>query len=135
MLEQYEVAGVTDLRALAAILVQPLAAELADERGRQFLRIYAQKLTLPMAKKARLTPSFTRWRAVTDSVLPPDAAQLHPRFTALSFTCVQLARRASEPPRADDRLFVSRVIDVAAAILGAPVSAETNRLWAEREKT
>jgi hypothetical protein len=42
---------------------------------------------------------------------------------------------ASEPPRADDRLFVSRVIDVAAAILGAPVSAETNRLWAEREKT
>jgi AcrR family transcriptional regulator len=134
MLEHYEITGAIDLRVLAAILVQPLAAELADERGRQFLRIYVQTVTLPMAKNVMTSPSLTRWRTVADPVLPPDAARLHPRFTALGFACVQLARRAFEQPRADDRLFVSRLVDVAAAILGAPVSAETNRLWAERRQ-
>jgi hypothetical protein len=76
--------------------------------------------------------SIWRWRRQAEPFAPPGTAEFHPRFAALIFTTVELANRAIDRPHADDRLFVSRVIDVVSAILQAPVSAETERLYAER---
>ncbi len=67
-----------------------------------------------------------------EPLLEPDAATLHPRLNALLYTAVELARRAQSAPRTDDRLFISHLIDVVAAILSAPVSEETRHLVAER---
>ena len=133
MLEQYQAEGTLGLRALAAILVRPLAQELRDPRGRMFLQIYAQLVLRSHETQTDTGTSIWRWRECVDPFLPPGTSYLHPRFTALTFAAVELARRAAEPPRTDDRLFVSRIIDVVAAILEAAVSAETRRLQLERE--
>jgi hypothetical protein len=47
---------------------------------------------------------------------------------------VELARRAESPRRKDDRLFTSHLVDLVAAILGAPISAETRALLEERAR-
>ena len=67
-------------------------------------------------------------------VLDPEGANLHPRLDALLYTAVELARRAESGPHTDDRLFISHLIDVVAAILSAPVSEETRRLSRERDR-
>jgi len=133
MLEQYQAEGTPGLRALAAILVRPLAQELRDPRGRLFLQIYAQMVLRSQQVHTDTGTSIWRWREYVDPFLPPGTSYLHPRFTALTFAAVELARRAAEPAHTDDRLFVSRIIDVVAAILEAPVSVETGRLQLERE--
>jgi hypothetical protein len=75
-----------------------------------------------------------RWRRHAATLHPSDATGLHPRYTALTFTTVELARRAADGPHTDDRLFISRTIDVVAAILDAPLSPETERLNTERQR-
>ena len=77
--------------------------------------------------------SLCRWRDLVEPVLEEDAARLHRRFTAILYAATELARRARSGPRTDDRLFTSYLIDVVAAILGAPVSEETRRLADERD--
>jgi len=59
---------------------------------------------------------------------------LHSRFTALRIMFVELARRAEMSRRKDDRLFGSHLIDMIAAILGAPISSETQALLEERAR-
>jgi AcrR family transcriptional regulator len=134
VLDQYEAEGTPDLRVLAGALVRPLAAELSEPAGgREFLRIHADLLNRP---RPAVDPgalddpghSLYRWRALVDPFLQPVAARLHRRFTAVVFTAVELGRRAAGRPRADDRLFVSHLVDIVAAILAAPVSDETTRL-------
>jgi AcrR family transcriptional regulator len=127
------------LRALAGALVRPLGAKLADtDGGPAFLRVYADLLNRPKPafealEEAGRFGSLRRWRALVEPLLEPDAAKLHPRMAALLYAAVELARRAQAGPHTDDRLFISHLIDVVTAILGATVSGETGRLIAERE--
>ena len=135
MLDEYEARGEPDLRALASALVRPLAAKLADrDGGLPFLQIYAELIDRPQEPAAKATDdSLQRWRLLMEPLLDEEAARLHRRFTAILHTTAELGRRARTGPRADDRLFTSYLIDVVAAILGAPVSTETRRLAKERD--
>ncbi|RSN66848.1 TetR/AcrR family transcriptional regulator [Actinomadura sp. WAC 06369] len=126
------------VRALAAALVRPLTARLADPSGRAFLQVWADVLNrpdpiVPVAVLDDPSDSLCRWRALVEPLLEEDAARLHRRFTAVRYAAIEVARRARSGPRTDDRLFTSYLIDVVAAILGAPVSPETRRLAAERD--
>lgn len=134
MLDSYEADAIHDCRSIAAILVRPLARELEDEDGRYFLRIYAQVIQRPSGLFVDTGTSMWRWRRQAEQFLPRGAAELHTRYSALTFTTVELARRASQPRRTDDQLFVSRIIDVVSSIMEAPLSAETERLYAQRHR-
>ena len=142
LLDEYEAstragdgdAAGSGLRPLAAALVRPLAAKLADpDGGPEYLRIQADLLSRPrpvIGDRWRTDPgnSMFRWRAMVDPFLAEESIRLHRRFTAVLHTAVELGRRAASGPHADDRLFVSHLIDVVTAILGGPVSDETRRL-------
>jgi AcrR family transcriptional regulator len=140
MLDEYEANGEPDLRALASALVRPLAAKLADpDGGRHFLQIYAELIDRPREPSSSNGTggggdSLARWRVLVDPHLDPDAARLHRRYTAILHTTIELGRRARGARRADDRLFISYLVDVVAAILAAPVSTETRRLAKERDE-
>jgi AcrR family transcriptional regulator len=128
------------LRPLAAALVRPLAAKLDDaDGGPEYLRIQADLLSRPrpvIGDRWRTDPgnSMFRWRAMVDPFLDEESIRLHRRFTAVLHTAVELGRRAGSGPHADDRLFVSHLIDVVTAILGGPVSEETRRLIRSRSR-
>ena len=139
MLDAYDSDGEADLWALASALVQPLAAKLADpDGGSAYLQILAELTNRP---QPALDPamfddpedSMFRWRDAVAPLLSDDALRLHRRFVALRFAVVELARRADSAPHTDDRLFVSHLIDLVAALLDAPPSAQTLRLEAARD--
>jgi AcrR family transcriptional regulator len=140
MLDDYEAAGRDDLRALAAALVRPLAAKLADDDGGpSYLQIMGDLMNRPrpVIDQAALddpASSVFRWRTLVAPLLDNDATRLHRRFTAMRFTAAELARRARSAPHTDDRLFVSHLIDLVAGLLAAPLSAETLRLDADRPR-
>jgi AcrR family transcriptional regulator len=139
LLDAYEADGNADIRALAAILVRPLAGKLADSGGRAYLRILGELLNRPepVIDPASLrdpADSVFRWRALTAPLLVEDATRLHRRFVAVRFTMTEFARRADSGPHADDRLFISHLIDLVAALLAAPLSPQTVRLAAERDR-
>jgi AcrR family transcriptional regulator len=139
LLDQYEADPRDHLRALAGALVRPLAAKLADpDGGPDFLQIYADLVNRPQPALSVVLDapdtSLSRWRTLLEPFLEQDAAVLHRRFTTILYTAVELGRRARSGTHADDRLFTSYVVDVAAAILGAPVSEETRRLAGERDE-
>jgi AcrR family transcriptional regulator len=136
-LDAYESEGSEDLRALAAALVQPLAAKLSDPKGGgAYLQILAELMNRPQPALAALDDpdeSMLRWRAAVAPLLSEDAIRLHRRFVALRFAIVELARRADGAPHTDDRLFVSHLIDLVAALLAAPPSTQTLRLESARD--
>jgi len=137
ILDEIEARGGGDLRALAAALVRPLAAKLGDaDGGREFLQIYADLVNRPAPKipSSDRAGSLERWRAMVEPLLAEDAARLHRRFTAILHAVLELARRARSGSHRDDRLFTSYLVDVVTAILAAPVSDETRRLAAERDR-
>src|SRR6185436_14582118 len=146
LLDQYEAAGQPDVRALAAALVRPLAAKLSDGAGGpEYLMINAEMMNRPVSRDnlatrtesldgAAATASIARWRALLAPLLDPEAVRLHRRFTAIVYCSIELGRRARSGPHTDDRLFTSYLIDVVTAILSAPVSDETSRLAAERDR-
>jgi AcrR family transcriptional regulator len=135
MLDEYEAGGEPDLRRLAAALVRPLAAKLADpDGGRAFLQIHAELTDRPRPGFEAATPSVQRWRKLVEPLLDDDAARLHRRYTAILYSALELARRARAGRRSDDRLFTSYLIDVVTAVLAAPVSDETRRLARERDR-
>lgn len=127
------------LRDHAAALVRPLAGKLADpDGGAQFLQIYAELLNRPrpvfdVATETDESNSLVRWRRMVVPYLDEDALRLHRRFTAIRFTAVELGRRAASAPHTDDRLFVSHLVDLATALLGAGLSPETRRLARARD--
>jgi AcrR family transcriptional regulator len=138
MLDQYDAEGEPDLRFLAAALVRPLSAKLADpDGGPEFLQIHADLMNRPQPIVAPAvgaeTASTDRWRVLIEPLLDAEAVRLHRRFAAMLFNAVELGRRARSGPHTDDRLFASSLIDVVTAMLGAPVSDETSRLTAERD--
>ncbi len=129
-------AGEAGLRDYAGALVRPPAALLADPGGRQYLRISGHLLNHPAPRAISQATggegrSLKRWRKALESWIPDEAAPLHRRFTAIQLAHVELGRRA-ELKRRDHALFTSHLVDLAAAILLAPISAETRRLLAER---
>jgi AcrR family transcriptional regulator len=134
LLDRYEAAGVDDVRALAAALVEPLANELGNaDGGRGYLQLVADLYNRPVprfAPEAADDPadSITRWRALVMPLLTPEAVRLHRRFDALRFTVSELARRG-RGGRTDHRLFSSQLTDLVTALLLAPVSDETRRLF------
>jgi AcrR family transcriptional regulator len=137
ILDELDARAGADLRALAAALVRPLAAKLSDpDGGREFLQIYADLVNRPAPSipSGERAGSLERWRTMVEPLLAEDAARLHRRFTAILHTALELARRARSGPHRDDRLFTSYLIDVIAAILGAPVPEETRRLAEERDR-
>jgi AcrR family transcriptional regulator len=139
LLDNYEAEGHAGIRVLAAILVRPLAAKLAHAGGRAYLQILGELLNRPepVIDRASLrdpADSLFRWRALTAPLLEEDATRLHRRFVAVRFTVTELARRAQSGPHADDRLFTSHLIDLVAALLLAPLSPQTLRLAAERDR-
>jgi AcrR family transcriptional regulator len=138
MLDQYEADATPDLRSLAAALVRPLAAKLADlDGGPEYLQIHAELMNRPRAPVdapgAGPNDSIQRWRSLVQPLLGEDAIRLHRRFTAMRLAAGELGRRASTAPHTDDRLFVSHLIDLVTAVLSAPVSGETLRLADDRD--
>jgi AcrR family transcriptional regulator len=141
LLDEYEAAGVDDLRLLAGALVRPSAAKLADrDGGRAYLRIHAELVNTPdpLRDGGFRTPagdSVDRWRRLVGPLLPDVAVRrLHHRFTAIRVTATELARRAAASPRRDDELFTSHLVDVVTALLAAPMSAETEALLLARQR-
>ncbi|GIH64880.1 helix-turn-helix domain-containing protein [Microbispora siamensis] len=140
LLDEYEARGplprAEALRSLAAALVRPAAAKLADpDGGRDYLRVMEQLVhRMPPSLPEDGGGSVDRWRELVAPLLPEAAVRLHQRFMAIRMTYVELARRASGPPARDDRLFTSHLIDVVSAVLASEVSDETARLLAEREQ-
>lgn len=132
LLDAYEAAGRDDVRALAAALVEPLAAELDnDDGGPGYLQLLSDLSNRPNptfeADPAEATTSsIHRWRRLVLPLLHPDAVRLHRRFDALRFTSSELARRA-RTGRRDHRLFTSQLTDLVVGLLLAPVSEETRQ--------
>ncbi|WP_182909025.1 helix-turn-helix domain-containing protein [Microbispora sp. H13382] len=140
LLDEYEARGplppAQARRTLAAALVRPAAAKLADpDGGRAYLRVMEQLLhRMPPSIPDDGGGSIGRWRELVAPLLPEAAVRLHQRFMAIRMTYVELARRAGAAPARDDRLFTSHLIDVVTAVLASEVSEETTRLLAEREQ-
>lgn len=139
MLDVYEAIGADDLRALADALVRPSATKLSDaDGGRPYLRIHSQvinRLEWPLDQRSPRDPhdSIERWRHLVGPLLPDVAVRrLHHRFTAMRVSATELARRAASPPRRDDQLFTSHLVDLVTALLAAPVSPQTAQLLRER---
>jgi len=139
LLQQYQDSGRDDLRALAGALVLPLAAKLSDpDGGREYLRIVAELVNRPIPRFDVLIDetagsSILAWRKWLEPLLPRESAVVfHARFTAIRFSHTELAARAAARPRHDDRLFVSRLIDLVTSLLATPVSEQTERLISER---
>ncbi|WP_396924872.1 helix-turn-helix domain-containing protein [Mycolicibacterium sp.] len=136
LLDAIEDEAKPSMRAMASALVRPLAAKLADpDGGPAFLRVHADLLNRPVPSfdLTGRSGSLQRWRALLEPMLDPLAVTLHPRLGALVYAAVELGRRAATAPHADDRLFVSHLVDTVAAMLGAPLSDETRALATDRQ--
>jgi AcrR family transcriptional regulator len=140
LLDRYETAGESDLRALAEALVQPLAAKLAEGNGGPaYLSIYADLMNrrqpiIPPEQLADRSDSINRWRQLVEPFLDPTAAQVHRRLVVIRFVIGELARRAATAPHTDDRVFVSQLIDLVVAMLTTAASPETRRLVESRPR-
>jgi AcrR family transcriptional regulator len=138
LLDAEEARGPIGLEALASTLVRPLAARLADDPGGpEYLQILADLVNRPRpaistASLEDPADSMYRWRALAAEALAPEAVALHRRFAAYRFTVGELAQRARTGPHRGDRLFTSDLVDLLAALLGAPVSDATRALRATR---
>jgi AcrR family transcriptional regulator len=142
LLDQYEVEGSATLRALSSALVLPLASKLKDPNGgREFLQINAEVFTratsiTELVPHRDTSDSIHRWHRLADRALPAiERNALHTRFAAIRFAFVELARRAASPPKRDDRLFTSQLVDLVTALLDAPPSSTTRDLLTERKAT
>jgi AcrR family transcriptional regulator len=130
LLDAYEAAGRQDVRALAAALVEPLAAQLADPGGEHHLRIRAQLVAGPdpRVEPEHLTDpahSVHRWRRLLQPLQSEVGLALHHRFTARRLTLLELGYRAARASRSDDALFTSNLVDLVAAVLSTQPSEQT----------
>lgn len=136
LLDQLEMDGTPDPRGLAAALVLPLAAKLADpDGGLCYLQIMGEVVARPRRFNYAIVPStpgtsIDRWSALVATIMPPETVgpPLHRRFAAISFAHAELSRLAKERPEGDHRLFVNHMVDVSLAMLTAPLSDQTRAL-------
>jgi AcrR family transcriptional regulator len=135
----------TTLRDACTALVQPLVAKLDDpDGGPDFLQIAAQlvnranRLIDPDEPAGAIIydrgGSQDRWSRMVEHLMPPGTAgsPLHRRFAAIRFAYIELGRRATSPHDGDHALFSSQLVDLCAALLGAEISDDTQRLLDER---
>jgi AcrR family transcriptional regulator len=137
LLDDIESRNKTTIREMAAALVRPSAAMLEQEGGKAYLRIMAEIWRDPRRFKqtgSSAKNGLKRWREATGEIMPDFTLPLHRRFAAIQLSFNELGRRAATRRRHDHRLFISDLIDLTGGILAAPVSDETERLLAEREK-
>src|SRR3546814_18997978 len=97
MLDAYEQRREDDLRALAAALVEPIAAELATDGGPGYLQLVADLYNRPNptfepGAADDPTTSLGRWRQLVRPLLSPEAVRLHRRFDSLRFAVSEVAR-------------------------------------------
>jgi AcrR family transcriptional regulator len=129
-------------RQLAAALVVPLAAKLADPGGRRYLRILSEYLlTTPREDAlARQPPddSILRWHRLLDQRAGRGArrdpfSRYAPRMAAIRIVLIALSRRAAAAtigqtdagPDVDEELFVAFLVDQVEALLAVAMSPET----------
>lgn len=139
LLDEVAASGGGDLRALAAALVLPLAAELDEPGGPGYLQVLSDLANRPhpAVDPASLddpTDSTYRWRAAVEPLLSTDAVVLHRRFVAIRFALAELARRTRDRRGTTDAVFVSDLVDLVTGLLSAPVSAETKAAAEERRR-
>lgn len=141
LLDEIESEEAHELERFAAALVLPAAEKLADrDGGRAYLRILAQLVNnyrprVDPIEQTATPASMNRWRKMVAPAMSPLAVDpLHSRFSARRIMFIELARRAESPRRKDDRLFVSHLVDLVTAILGAPISDRTHELLEERSR-
>lgn len=136
LLDRYEADHAADIRALAEALVLPLAAKL-DDGGGDYLCIRADLFNRrqPILVSEMLDDdgdSTNRWRRLVDPFLDPTSALLHRRLVVLRFVVSELAQRAGTAPHTDNRVFVSQLVDLVAAMITAAPSEQTKRLTRTR---
>lgn len=135
----------TTLHDACSALVQPLVAKLDEsDGGPEFLQIAAQlvnrdnRVIDPDEPAGAIiydrSGSQDRWSTLVETLMPPGTAgsPLHRRFAAIRFAYIEIGRRASSAPEKDHALFSSQLVDLCAALLGAPNSVQTSRLLAAR---
>lgn len=124
------------MRSVAGALVRPSAALLADDPGRQHLRILAE-LIRDYSRFERCTNGvdnhLLQWSNRAKAFMPESTLPLHRRYAMMSMCFGELGKRAAIEPRLDDRLFVSDLVDLGTGVLQASVSAETEALLRERD--
>ncbi|MBS44296.1 MAG: TetR family transcriptional regulator [Nocardioides sp.] len=133
------------LRDGAAILVQPVVAKLTDDDGGpEFLQIAGELLNRTQRNIDPAEPvgpviydhldTLDRWSAVFEALMPEGSTgpPLHRRFAVIRFAHIEIGRRARVGPPIDVPLFTHQLLDMVAALLGAPLSEETQRLLAAR---
>lgn len=146
LLDRMEHESDPSLRDAASALVQPLVAKLKDaDGGRQFLQVAAHLVNGAERDIDPTQPvgllvfdrggSLERWAQLVEPLMPPGStgAPLHRRFAAIRFTYTELGRRAHDAPESSHALFASQLADLVTALLGAPISAETERLLSRRD--
>ena len=134
LLDQYDATPSPVLRDLAGALVRPPAAMLEDPDGRAYLRVVADLTGQPRNLQGPLAGmGLTRWDRTARAHMPTSTLPLHRRFSAMHLCFTELGRRATARRRSDHRLFVSDLVDLTTAVLGADVSDETQRLLDERD--
>lgn len=135
LLDQFDASPSPALRDLAGALVRPPAAMLEDADGRHYLRIVAELIGQPRNLQGPLAGmGLTRWDRTARAHMPTSTLPLHRRFSAMHLCFTELGRRAAARRRTDHRLFVSDLVDLSTAVLGADVSDETQRLLDERDR-
>ncbi len=149
LLDDYQAAGIPDIRRLVSAFVLPLVAKLDDPCGRNYLRIAAELVNRDnreiepgepsiLADPAGRDPrdSITRWGRLVAPMLPPLVAgpPLHRRYVAMRFAHIELGRRANESGHRTGALFTSHLLDLVTSILVTPLSAETAAMVEERRR-
>lgn len=125
----------SDLHAVVAAIVEPIAAELRTEEGRDFLRIVVQVAGLS-GVRSRTLPALIQDTALAGELrllenrcreLLPEPLALERIASFISFLTAVLADRAARPgPHLlDHPTFTANLIEMLTAGLAAPVPART----------
>ena len=134
LLDAYEALPAPDVRALAAALVEPLAAELDnDDGGLGYLQLVSDLYNRPNPTfEPGPTPttgaSFARWRALAIPLLTPEAVRLHRRFDALRFTVVRAGPPWPHRPQGPPPVHQPADRPRRRAVAGAGVGRDTSPL-------
>lgn len=134
--EMLEAMGATaTVREMATALVEPLA-DLLGAGGRDYLLVADEVLARPLRFGELYPvvverPGLVEWAKLVEPHMPAGAIgrPLHRRFAAIRFAHSELANRSrNKAGRTGLALFSSHLIDLAAAIVVAPISPETDGL-------
>jgi AcrR family transcriptional regulator len=134
-------------RPLVLALVIPLVNKMHDQDGGpEYLQIAAELLNRSDRILEESDPAFLvihdeqasidTWSEHVAQFMPSEGvgAPFHRRFAAIRFVHLELARRAKDFAGHDQSLFTSHLVDLTCALLGSPLSDETNELLKRRRE-